>query len=72
MKVLLSWISDPCVHLIVIGLLLMRMMMGVGAEGESEELAARPTNCHVCGALHAVESPCPILAAQRFAPPSAH
>ena len=72
MKILWSWFADPCVHLIVIGLLLMRLLMGITSEAEPESLSEYVTKCSVCGTEHENGVTCPVLAVQRDALPAAN
>lgn len=64
MKVVLSWISDPCVHLIVIGLVLMRLVMGTTAASEPGEIVV---HCPQCGTGHDLSELCPTLTIKPFA-----
>ena len=58
MKFLLSWMTDPCVHLVVIGLLLFHFSMSFRANPdpakEKEEIAL----CVRCDFVHGNHSPC--------------
>ncbi|HMB06458.1 MAG TPA: hypothetical protein VKP69_22330 [Isosphaeraceae bacterium] len=72
MKVVLSWIGDPCIHLIVIGLLLMRLMMGISPDSESEDLADLAPKCRICGTPHGSGMTCPTLVVKQVARPAAN
>ncbi len=62
MRTILSWITDPCVHLFAIGLLLVHLSMSGGADPEVavEELPA----CVLCKQLHGAYTPCPVIVSQ--------
>lgn len=50
MKTLLGWLCDPYVHILVIGLILVRLAMGSGTEGSSRRATAQ--FCERCGDYH--------------------
>jgi hypothetical protein len=61
MKALTSWLCDPCVHLFVIGLLLVRMAMSAGSEPDLAALDDDGSKiCRTCRKYHEAPSACPV------------
>jgi hypothetical protein len=58
MKTVLSWLCDPCVHLLVVGLILAHFAMKMG-EGSSSSAGARASVCETCHEYHAATQECP-------------
>jgi hypothetical protein len=56
----------------VIGLLLMRLIMGITSDAEPESLSEYVTKCTVCGTVHENGTTCPVLAVQREPLPAAN
>lgn len=52
MKTLMNWLGDPCVHLIVIGLILIRLTMGGSSESNPQADEQGLANCNVCHHRH--------------------
>lgn len=58
MKALTNWLCDPCVHLIVIALILFRLATMSGSEPRPEERGASGALCKVCRQTHDAFSRC--------------
>ena len=67
MKVLWSWLGDPCVHILMVGLVLIRLALSAGPDPEDQVNADRPTRCRICKQSHERFMACPTLAARPVA-----
>ncbi len=63
MKAVLGWLSDPYLHIIAVGLVLVRLAMGAGG-GETSDPYDGLTPCVVCHASHQASKPCPKMTAR--------
>ena len=63
MKAVLGWVSDPYVHVFLVGLLLVRLATGTGG-GEPGEPVDRLANCTACRTAHDAAQPCPQITAR--------
>ena len=52
MKRMLGWLSDPYLHVIVIGLLLLRVAAMSGGDSSKTAQAAEPVRCDTCHVSH--------------------
>jgi hypothetical protein len=63
MKALAGWLCDPCVHLLVIGVLLVHLAMSASADGDSTGRDDSDKNCQACRGYHEPYLSCPLLSA---------
>ena len=61
MKLLLSWVVDPCVHLILIGLALFYLSMNPNPQTDSNELSEENFVCLKCNYVHTTRPACPVI-----------
>ena len=66
MKRILGWLSDPYLHVIVIGLLLLRVAAMSGADSTKTVQAAEQIRCDVCHSSHDDSHPCLRVVSQAF------
>lgn len=61
MKSLLSWMTDPFVHLVLVVILLVHFSMSYRSDSETEPGPNEPTRCQKCDLIHVLQSPCPLV-----------
>jgi hypothetical protein len=60
MKAVLSWVSDPYVHMIVVALILVRLAMGAGGgEEQVDKSSGEQVRCRLCDDGHEPGISCP-------------
>jgi hypothetical protein len=71
MKSVVNWLCDPYLHLILVGLVLVRFAMSFGLD-ESQQAADAWGRCAACSSFHEPDLHCPQLAAVQEGPVRAH
>jgi hypothetical protein len=57
MKAILGWFCDPYVHMLLVGLVLVRMAMGAGGD-EPVSSRDRMVRCQSCQSVHKLSKAC--------------
>lgn len=60
MKSLWSWCADPCIHLLLVGLLILHLAFN--APAESIQVSAEALTCNKCDVPHPIGMPCSTVA----------
>jgi hypothetical protein len=71
MKAVFGWLSDPYVHVFAVGLVLVRLAMGVGGDEPGDMLSAPALRCQACVYAHQRGLPCPPVVVKTTAAPRA-
>lgn len=58
MKTVQGWLSDPYVHVFVVGLILTRLAIGAASEDGRAEAKSRLKACAGCLQIHVFNVPC--------------
>lgn len=68
MKAVVGWLCDPYVHMLVVGLVLVRLAIGAGGDEASEGIGTA-ARCHTCLHIHANDAACrPVVVTTPTAP----
>jgi len=68
MKFLMSWVTDPCVHLVVVVLLLIHFSMSSRSVPDSAKERDEATVCRSCSYIHDPNAPCSTFPSERGIP----
>jgi hypothetical protein len=52
MKAVVGWLCDPYIHLLVVGLVLVRLAMGAGGDRPTDATGQPPVRCAACRGFH--------------------
>lgn len=58
MKMILSWLNDPYVHILIVIVVVIKMATNWSTGGDPAETAATRTTCMVCRITHSAYAPC--------------